>query len=107
MPIFFPDILENNNPNFPLVDATFLKGNSYPLASIDATGSIPSNKRNVGLIIFDSGSQEFYAFKGATVADWDIDQAVFTGDGDGRFGAIACQRVKPRPPPSAHDQTED
>ena len=72
MPIFFPDILENNNPNFPLVDATFLKGNSYPLASINATGSIPSDKRNVGLIVFDSGSQEFYAYKGTTVADWNV-----------------------------------
>ena len=71
MPIFFPDILENNNPNFPLVDATFLKGNSYPLTSINGTGSIPSNKRNVGVVVFDTTAQEFYAFKGTTVADWD------------------------------------
>ena len=71
MPIFFPDILENNNPNFPLVDATFLKGNSYPLTSINDTGSIPSNKRNVGVVVFDTTAQEFYAFKGTTVAGWD------------------------------------
>lgn len=71
MAIFYPDILENNNPNFPLVDATFLKGNSYPLASINNTGSIPTEKRNVGLIVFDSGSQEFYGYKGMTTAGWD------------------------------------
>jgi len=83
MPIFFPDILENNNPNFPLVDATFLKGNSYPLTSINDTGSIPSNKRNVGVVVFDTTAQEFYAFKGTTVAGWDTPSNwIRFGDGD-------------------------
>lgn len=70
MAIFFPDILENNNTNYPLVDATSLKGTAYPLASINNTGSIPSDKRNVGTIVFDSGSGKFYGFKGSSVSNW-------------------------------------
>ena len=70
MAIFFPDILENNNTNYPLVDATSLKGTAYPLASINSTGSIPSDKRNVGTIVFDSGSGKFYGFKGSSVSTW-------------------------------------
>jgi hypothetical protein len=71
MPIFYPDILENNNPNYPLVDATFLKGNAYPLAELADTGSIPTDKRRVGLIVFTSGSQEWYGYKGQDVSGWD------------------------------------
>lgn len=72
MALKFPDILEHNNPNLPLVDITELKGNSYPLATLAETGSIPSSKRKVGAIIFVSSSQEFYGFYGQTTssADW-------------------------------------
>lgn len=71
MAIFFPDILENNNTNYPLVNVTSLKGTAYPLASISNTGSIPADKRNVGAIVFDSGSGKFYGFKGSSVSNWD------------------------------------
>jgi hypothetical protein len=71
MPIFYPDILENNNSDYPLVDATFLKGNAYPLAELADTGSIPTNKRRIGLIVFTSGSQEWYGYKGQDVSGWD------------------------------------
>jgi hypothetical protein len=73
MALKYPDILEHNNPNLPLVDITELKGNSYPLAIISDTGSIPSSKRKVGAIVFTSGSQEFYGFYGQTTSsvDWD------------------------------------
>lgn len=72
MALKFPDILEHNNSNLPLVDITELKGNSYPLAKLAETGSIPSSKRKVGAIIFVSSSQEFYGFYGQTTssADW-------------------------------------
>ena len=70
MAIFYPDILENNNPSFPLLDTTSLKGTAYPLASISNTGSIPTDKRNVGTIVFDSGSGKFYGFKGSSVSNW-------------------------------------
>ena len=70
MALLYPDILENNNSNFPLVNATSLKGTAYPLASINNTGSIPSDKRNVGTIVFDSGSGKFYGFKGSSVSNW-------------------------------------
>lgn len=72
MALKFPDILEHNNSNLPLVDITELKGNSYPLATLAETGSIPSSKRKVGAIIFVSSSQEFYGFYGQTTssADW-------------------------------------
>jgi hypothetical protein len=70
MAIYYPDILENNNPSYPLLDATFLKGTAYPLASISTTGSIPADKRNVGMIVFDSGSGKFYGYKGSSVSNW-------------------------------------
>ena len=70
MAIYYPDILEHNNPNYPLLDPTFLKGTAYPLASISTTGSIPDEKRNVGMIVFDSGSGKFYGYKGSDVANW-------------------------------------
>jgi hypothetical protein len=70
MAIYYPDILEHNNSNYPLLDPTFLKGTAYPLASISTTGSIPADKRNVGMIVFDSGSGKFYGYKGSSVSSW-------------------------------------
>lgn len=71
MAIFYPDILEHNNSNFALVDATQLRGNAYPLADLADTGSIPSDKRQVGTVIFASGSGKYYGFTGDDVANWD------------------------------------
>ena len=92
MALKFPDILEHNNPANPLVDITELRGNSYPIGELDETGSIPSNKRNLGAIVFASSSQEFYGFYGATTesADWDDTDnwrtlSTFTGSYSGSF----------------------
>ena len=73
MALKYPDILEHNNPNLPLVDIVSLKGVSIPIDSLNQTGSsIPSAKRNPGIIIFVTGSQAFYGYKGqdATDSSW-------------------------------------
>lgn len=72
MPLNFPDILQHNNPNRSLVDITSVRGSTYPLGIISETGSIPSDKRNVGTIVFETGSQDFYAYYGSTTSsgDW-------------------------------------
>ncbi len=62
MALKYPDILEHNNPNYPLVDIVSLKGVTIPLGSLSETGSIPSAKRNPGIIVFVTGSQEFYGY---------------------------------------------
>ena len=73
MALKYPDILEHNNPNLPLVDIVSLKGVTIPLGSLSQTGSIPSAKRNPGIIVFVTSSQEFYGYKGqdATDSNWD------------------------------------
>ena len=42
-----------------------------------------------------------------TVADGDVDQTVFAGDGHSRFGALFGQRVQARAAPTAHDEPQD
>ena len=71
MAIFYPDILKHNNSNFALVDATQLRGNAYPLADLADTGSIPSDKRQKGTVVFTSGTGKYYGFTGDDVANWD------------------------------------
>jgi hypothetical protein len=72
MPLNFPDILQHNNPNNPLMAQTSLRGLAFPLGQLSDTGSIPTNKRDVGSIIFATGSQEYYLYYGQTSssADW-------------------------------------
>lgn len=86
MAIFFPDILDHSNPNYPLVDITSLKGVAYPLSAIALSGSIPVEKRNPGVIVFDTTAQEFYGFKGADTSSWDNPsnwEILSTGGGGG------------------------
>jgi hypothetical protein len=73
MPILYPDILEHNNSAKALVDITQLRGSSYPIGLLSETGSIPTDKRKLGAIVFVSSSQQFYGFYGQTTgsADWD------------------------------------
>jgi hypothetical protein len=90
MALKFPDILEHNNSNLPLVDITEIKGNSYPLALLSDTGSISVNKRKVGAIIFVSSSQEFYGFYGQDTGSWDTPSnwrtlSTFSGSYTGSF----------------------
>ena len=72
MALKFPDILEHNNSNLPLVDVTEMRGNTYPIGTLSQTGSIPESKRKIGAIVFVSSSQEFYGYYGQTSAsgDW-------------------------------------
>jgi hypothetical protein len=72
MPLNFPDILQHNNPNNPLMAQTSLRGVAFPIGQLSDTGSVPTNKRDVGAIVFATGSQEFYAYYGSTSssADW-------------------------------------
>jgi hypothetical protein len=72
MPLNFPDILQHNNPNNPLMTQTSLRGVAFPIGQLSDTGSIPTNKRDVGAIVFATGSQEFYAYYGSTSSsvDW-------------------------------------
>tara|TARA_Y100000114_G_scaffold93699_1_gene87073 strand:+ start:1479 stop:3305 length:1827 start_codon:yes stop_codon:yes gene_type:complete len=71
MALKYPDILEHNNPNLPLVDITSLKGVAYPLGALINTGSIPSAKRNPGTIVFITSSGEFFGYIGDDAANWD------------------------------------
>jgi len=72
MAIKFPDILENQNPNFALVDSFQFRGNSYPINNIENTGSIPADKRKEGAIVFVTGSGKFFGFKGTGSGEWDV-----------------------------------
>jgi len=73
MAVKYPDILEHNNATLALVDSTSLRGNVYPLAQLSNTGSITADKRQVGMLIFASGSQTIYGYYGQTTSssDWD------------------------------------
>jgi hypothetical protein len=109
MPLNFPDILQHNNPNNPLMAQTSLRGVAFPIGQLSDTGSVPTNKRDVGAIVFATGSQEYYAYYGSTSssADWNNPNnwktiinstsyrtgsfsGSFTGDGSGllRVGEI-------------------
>jgi hypothetical protein len=109
MPLNFPDILQHNNPNNPLMAQTGLRGVAFPIGQLSDTGSVPTNKRDVGAIVFATGSQEYYAYYGSTSssADWNNPinwktiinsnsyrtgsfSGSFTGDGSGllRVGEI-------------------
>lgn len=72
MSLNFPDILQHNNPNNPLMAQTSLRGLAFPIGQLADTGSVPVNKRDVGAIVFATGSQEYYAYYGATSSsvDW-------------------------------------
>ena len=71
MALKFPDILEHNNPNNPLVASSQFKGVAVAIGQLSDTGSIPTNKRDIGTIIFVSSSQEYYAFTSDDVSNWD------------------------------------
>jgi hypothetical protein len=71
MPINFPDLIQHNNSDRALMDVTESRGTAYPLNQLSDTGSIPSDKRKPGMIVFVTGSKEFYGFKGTGSADID------------------------------------
>ena len=71
MAIKFPDLLVHNNTGNPLMASTSSKGTAYPINSLNDTGSIDTNKRQEGHIVFVTGSQEFYGFGGTGSGEWD------------------------------------
>jgi hypothetical protein len=72
MAIKFPDILQHNNSAYALMNATELRGTSYPLAQLTDVSTIPEDKRALGTIVFLSTTQEYYGYYGTTTTagDW-------------------------------------
>jgi hypothetical protein len=112
MPLNFPDILQHNNPNNPLMAQTSLRGLAFPIGQLSDTGSVPTSKRDVGAIVFATASQEYYAYYGATSssADWNNSSnwktiinsnsyrsgsftGSFVGDGSGLFRVGEIDKV--------------
>jgi hypothetical protein len=88
MAILYPDILQHNNPTKALVDSSQLRGSAYVVNILADTGSIPTDKWNLGAIIYVSSSMQHYGFFGPTTssADWNTSaywKAFSTGSGGG------------------------
>lgn len=94
MPVYFPDILENNNPQYPLMDGKFLKGTAYPLNQLSETGSTAMlNRKQLGTVVYVTSSQQYYGYYGQTTSsgDWDNPtnwRAFSTGSGGGGTGTV-------------------
>jgi len=71
MAIQLAENLARTNPNQPIVFGSDVKGNAFPIDVLASTGSIPLGKREVGLVVFTSGSGKYYGFTGDDVANWD------------------------------------
>lgn len=71
MAIQLAENLARTNPNQPIVSGSDVKGNAFPIDVLASTGSIPSGKREVGTVVFTSGSGKYYGFTGDDVANWD------------------------------------
>lgn len=72
MALKFPDILQHNNTNYALIDSSQVRGTAYSITNLSDTGSIPNDKRNLGIIVFVSSEQKYYAYYGTTtnISDW-------------------------------------
>ena len=55
------------------MEQTSLRGLAYPIGQLSDTGSIPTNKRDVGTMVFTTSSLEYFAYYGPTSgsSDWD------------------------------------
>jgi len=72
MAIKIPSDIENNSPNFAIIDSSGLRGTAHIINQLSETGSgVPSDKRKEGAIVFITSSQEFYGFIGTSSAGWD------------------------------------
>jgi hypothetical protein len=88
LPLYFPTILQNSNPNYALVDSSQLRGSAYVIGTLSDTGSIPSDKWNYGMIIYASSSAQHYGFFGPTTGSTDWNNSTYwkafsTGSGGG------------------------
>jgi len=93
MPVFYPDILEHNNSNRALVDITELRGNAYPINQLSDTGSIPTDKRKIGAIVFVTSSGAFYGFSGTSSSLWNDPTkwgSLGSGGGGGDITAVTA-----------------
>jgi len=74
MAIFYPDILAHNNPNKALVDITSVRGTTYPIDYTSSIANIPSDKWDLGMIVYVTGSNptQYLAYYGPTTgsSDW-------------------------------------
>jgi len=92
MAILYADILEHNNQTKALVDSSQLRGSAYVVGTLSDTGSIPTDKRNYGMIIYTSSSYQHYGFFGPTTGSTDWNNSTYwkafsTGSGGGGTGA--------------------
>ena len=72
MAIKIPSDIENNSPNFAIIDSSGLRGTAHTINQLSETGSgVPSDKRKEGAIVFITSSQEYYGFIGTSSAGWD------------------------------------
>ena len=60
MPLYYPDIIKSQNPNYPIVDITEVQGNSYPIEVLSDIDNIPENKRKIGAIVYVQDTADFY-----------------------------------------------
>lgn len=70
MPLFYPDNLEHNNPNNPLMDVNQLKG-QYNINLLSERDSIPLNKRSLTQSVGCRETERIYIYIGSTVNDID------------------------------------
>ena len=74
MAIPFPDILEHNNPNNPLMDVNQLEGVSI-IDLLTERDIIPIAKRKVGHFVISKTKEKAYIYTGTTLNDIDWDNA--------------------------------
>lgn len=74
MAIPFPDILEHNNPNNPLMDVNQLEGVSI-IDLLTERDIIPIAKRKGGHFVISKTEEKAYIYTGTTLNDIDWDNA--------------------------------
>ncbi len=72
MSINFPDKLEHNNPNYPIVDATDVAGTFWRISgTLDNTNllALPETKRGLSQVVFSVADNRSYEYLGGDVID--------------------------------------
>lgn len=72
MAILTPVNITHNNPELPTVYFSDVKGNVWTTGSYNEQYGIPEGKRELGMIVYFSSSQDFKYYKGGTTSsgDW-------------------------------------
>ena len=71
MAILTPVNITHNNPELPTVYFSDVKGNVWTTGSYNEQYGIPEGKRELGMIVYFSSSQDFKYYKGGTTLDGD------------------------------------